>query len=158
MPTHRIAWLIASLLTLAALTLFYRATTVPTDAVVTVEWTTASELDTAGFNVYRAENPEGPFVRVNDHLIPASPDPLIGGSYVFTDTDVAAGHTYYYQLEDVETSGTTTRHGPVEVMAEGGRRVEMLLAAGVMGVVVLGLGAVGWRGLRRQRMAERISE
>jgi len=149
MPTHRITWLIASLLTLAALTLFYRATTAPTDAVVTVEWTTASELDTAGFNVYRAENPEGPFVRVNDHLIPASPDPLIGGSYTFTDTDVVAGHIYYYQLEDVETGGATTRHGPVEVMAEGGRRVEMLLAAMLMGIATLGLAFVGLRFRRR---------
>jgi hypothetical protein len=86
-------------------------------AVVLVEWATESEVDTAGFNLYRSDSPEGPFIRLNDHLIPASPDPLVGGSYVFTDTDVVAGRTYHYQLEDVELDGTGTRHGPIEAMA-----------------------------------------
>lgn len=86
-------------------------------SVVLVEWATESEVDTAGFNIYRSESSDGPFICINDHLIPASPDPLVGGSYVFTDTDVVAGRTYYYQLEDVEFDGTSTRHGPIEAKA-----------------------------------------
>jgi len=136
-PTHRIAWLITALLALAGLALGYHAYTGRAAATVVVEWSTASELDTAGFNLYRSERPEDPFVRVNDELIPASPDPLLGGSYSFTDTDVVAGHTYYYQLEDVETSSTTTRHGPIEVRAEGGARTDMLLAAALSGAAVV---------------------
>jgi hypothetical protein len=50
MTTHRIAWLITALLALAGLTLGYRAYARRAEATVVVEWSTASELDTAGFN------------------------------------------------------------------------------------------------------------
>jgi hypothetical protein len=142
MPIRRGGWLICGLLALAGVALGYRARTGPSEAVVIVEWTTASEVDTAGFNLYRGEDPNGPFTRINAHLIHASPDPLLGGSYVFTDTDVVAGRTYYYQLEDLEFDGTSTRHGPIEVRAEGGGRAEMRLAVALIGGALLGLGAV----------------
>jgi hypothetical protein len=139
-------WLVSALLALTALVLGYRALTAGADAVVIVEWTTASELDTAGFNLYRSDNPEGPFIRVNERLIPASMDPLIGGSYVYTDTNVVAGRTYYYQLEDVEVTGKATRHGPIAVKAEGGRTTEMLLAGVLLGLAALCLAAsLRWR-------------
>ena len=146
MSTHRIAWLTCGLLVLAGLGLAYWARTATTDATVIVEWSTASELDTAGFNLYRSDSPTGPFACINDHLIPASPDPLIGGSYVFTDTGVVAGHTYYYQLEDVETSGMTTQHGPIEVKAKAGARTEMLITTGLATAALLGSGMLLLRG------------
>ncbi|HEY65208.1 MAG TPA: hypothetical protein G4O02_11620, partial [Caldilineae bacterium] len=87
-------------------------------APIVVEWSTETEVNTVGFNLYRAESPDGPFEKINKELIPASPDPLAGGHYVYTDTNVIAGRTYYYQLEDVESTGATTRHGPIVVRAE----------------------------------------
>ncbi len=86
---------------------------------VVVDWSTATELDTAGFNLYRAESPDGPFVQANDTLLPSSPDPLTGGEYTFTDTSVAPGITYFYQLEEVEYNGATQRFDPIQVDAEG---------------------------------------
>jgi hypothetical protein len=53
-----------------------------------------------------------------------------------------AGRTYYYQLEDVETGGTMTRHGPIAVKAEGRGRTGMLLAVALMAGALLGLGAL----------------
>jgi hypothetical protein len=134
---------------MAALALGYWAWTVRTAATVIVEWTTASELNTAGFNLYRRDSPDGPFTRLNEHLIPASPDPLIGGSYAFTDTNVVAGRTYYYQLEDVETSGATTRHGPIAAKAEGGGQITLLALALLAGAAI-GLGIMGLSSFRRQ--------
>ena len=52
---------------------------------VVVEWTTASELDTVGFNIYRSEIRDGEFVQVNSSLIPAASDPLTGSSYDYED-------------------------------------------------------------------------
>jgi len=150
MSIRRLTGLIIGLLVLATLVCAYWAKTTPTAATVIVEWSTASELDTAGFNLYRSDSPDGSFTRLNEHLIPASPDPLVGGSYAFTDTNVVAGRTYYYQLEDVETGGATTRHGPVAAKAEGGGQVIILALALLIGAM-LGLGVViGWRGFRRQ--------
>ncbi len=90
----------------------------PAASVVVVEWTTESEVDMAGFNLYRSDSPAGPYVKVNATLIPGALDPLLGGKYAYTDTNVVAGRTYYYKLEDVELDGTTTLHGPIEVVAE----------------------------------------
>ncbi|MGQ9491610.1 MAG: hypothetical protein ACUVR4_00790 [Anaerolineae bacterium] len=48
-------------------------------APVRIEWRTETEINTAGFNLYRSESPAGPFdVKVNDQLIPPAADPLTG--------------------------------------------------------------------------------
>lgn len=109
-----------------------------TPARVVVEWTTATEINTAGFNLYRGERAEGPFAKVNVELVAASPDPLVGGKYRYEDTTVAPGQTYYYELEDVEYGGTTTRHGPIVITAPGG------FGAVELGAVALSAGALAW--------------
>ena len=101
---------------------------------VTVEWSTASELNTAGFNLYRGDSPTGPYVRVNAELIPASTDPLIGGAYIFTDTQVAPGRTYYYRLEEVETNGATSEQGVVTVTAVNNLTLMVIVVA--VGILV----------------------
>lgn len=116
-----------------------------TNAVITVDWTTASELNTAGFNLYRSEAKDGTYTRLNTDMIPGSTDPLTGGSYTFTDTKVIAGHTYYYQLEDIETSGTATRHDPYEVTARANLGASLYVAIGLISVAII-LGAVGLAG------------
>jgi hypothetical protein len=118
MTSRRLTLIITIALILAALTLF--VVNAATPPVVTVEWSTASELNTAGFNLARGDNRAGPFMRLNAEVIPASPDPLVGGAYIYTDTQVVAGQTYYYQLEEVETTGSTSVQGVVAVTASGG--------------------------------------
>lgn len=76
---------------------------------IIIRWSTETEVNTAGFNVYRAFDQDGPWEKVNPRLIPGSPDPLRGGSYVFTDTNVIAGVTYWYELEEIELSGRALR-------------------------------------------------
>ena len=86
---------------------------------VLVEWTTASELDTAGFNLHRGDSQEGPFTQINADLIPASEDPLTGSSYHYEDQPVQPGRVYYYRLEEVELDGSSNIFGPILVQAEG---------------------------------------
>ena len=124
----------------------------PATSVVIVEWTTESEVDTAGFNVYRSESAEGPYIQVNRELIPSSPDPILGGHYAYTDTDVVPGRVYFYQLEDVELDGASTCHGPIEVVARAGRpsAFENLAASWPLAVLIAIL-ALGGAILARQR-------
>jgi hypothetical protein len=80
---------------------------------VTLNWQTASELDTEGFNVWRSQSQDGPYIQVNASLIAARGNADTGASYEYTDTDVEQDVTYFYKLEDVDGSGISTYHGPV---------------------------------------------
>jgi hypothetical protein len=105
---------------------------------VRVEWSTESEVNTAGFNLYRGESPKGPFdVKVNEQLIPPSADPLLGGEYRFADKSARPGKTYYYQLQEIEKSGAANFYGPVESRSSGLDWRHALILGGLGGLVVL---------------------
>jgi hypothetical protein len=110
--------------------------------VITVEWSTASELNTAGFNIYRSLNPDDPGMRLNAAPIPASPDPLVGGSYVYTDTAVTPGQTYYYHLEEVEMDGSLSVQGVVSATASAGPAPLLPLAGLFLLVAILAVGLI----------------
>jgi hypothetical protein len=81
---------------------------------VLLEWETVSEVNNLGFYLHRADAAEGARTRLNGALIPsASPGSQAGAVYNLLDTQVMPGITYYYWLEDVDTSGMSTMHGPV---------------------------------------------
>jgi hypothetical protein len=79
---------------------------------VTLVWSTASEIDTAGYNLYRAEAENGNFIKINNSLIPAQGTSTQGANYEFIDTNVQNRKTYYYKLEDIDLNGVSTFHGP----------------------------------------------
>jgi hypothetical protein len=89
-------------------------------ARIFLKWETASESDTAGFNIYRSESPEGPFddnSKINSALIPAKGSVTEGAAYKFVDWKVEKNKTYYYKLGDVDISGKLEQHGPVSAKA-----------------------------------------
>jgi hypothetical protein len=106
-------------------------------APVRVEWTTETEMNTAGFNLYRGESADGPFdVKVNQQLIPPAADPLTGGKYQYVDKTAKAGVTYYYRLEEVERTGSVNTFGPISVRAGGLEWWHVLVLVGLAAVVV----------------------
>lgn len=96
-------------------------------ATIKIEWSTGSEVDTAGYNVYRSDRHEDGFVRINSSMIPVSQEPLMGGNYSLTDENLTPGQKYYYILEDIGMNGLATRQGPIEIEAKGGGILELLL-------------------------------
>jgi hypothetical protein len=83
------------------------------DGAVDLFWQTGSELSNLGFNLYRAPSADGPFERITAALIPGLGNSPEGARYSYRDAGLSNGTTYFYQLEDVETTGRTERHGPV---------------------------------------------
>lgn len=119
---------------------------------VTIAWQTASEVDTMGFNLLRAQDSsEGPFRPINAELIPAKGDPLTGAEYRVEDGNVEPGRLYFYQIEEVEWSGAQERY-PEVVQARAGVPRSWLLAEGAL-LTLLGCGLVylQTRQLRRSR-------
>lgn len=134
-----VAWVVFGLVLIASAGLVGYGWQLSRQASVVVEWSTASELDTVGFNVYRGERAEGPFDLITSQLIPSSADPLVGGEYSYVDRGVVPGHTYFYLLEDISSNGVGGRHGPIEVVAQAGGMVELALGGILLGVALFGL-------------------
>ncbi|MCB0256721.1 MAG: hypothetical protein KDI55_23625, partial [Anaerolineae bacterium] len=87
---------------------------------VLVTWETVSELENSGFNLYRTETTDPPSAADLLAFVPSQgPGSAQGFFYSHDDYDVAAGHAYWYWLEDVDFSGITTMHGPVSVVFTG---------------------------------------
>ncbi len=106
-------------------------------APVRVTWKTESEMNTAGFNLYRGTSPEGPFdTKVNQELIPPSSDPLTGKEYAYVDQSAQAGVTYYYELQEVERNGAANRFGPISVRAGGLQWPHIVLLGGLAALVL----------------------
>ena len=83
---------------------------IPSDEKVILQWKTETEAGNAGFNVWRADN----FVKVNNAVIPALGSAVSGSDYDFVDQWVLNGKRYFYLLEDIDTNGISTFHGPVK--------------------------------------------
>lgn len=104
---------------------------------ITIDWSTASEMDIAGFNIYRGTSSTGPFERINPVLILAASDPLVGADYTYKDLGVRAGKIYYYNLEEIKLDSTASIQGQIAVAARHGGFWEglaavLLLFAGIL--------------------------
>jgi len=107
--THTGSWEVVCDPTLVNLSFFIA---IPSNGKVVVQWSTASEMDSAGFNIYRSETEIGSYIKTNSSLIPAQGSSTQGASYEFIDTKVKNRKTYYYKLEDIDLNGVSTFHGP----------------------------------------------
>jgi predicted phosphodiesterase len=92
------------------------------DQAVLLTWDTANELNILGFDLYRAEQVDGPLQLLTESPIPSqgSGDPA-GNHYDYLDKGVAPARRYYYWLDVVDVYGGITRHGPVVVLASPSR-------------------------------------
>jgi Peptidase family C25 len=83
------------------------------DRSIELQWKTASELHNLGFHLYRATAERGPYTRLTDGPIAGLGSSPSGADYRYVDSPLSNQTTYFYQLEDIDTSGKTQRHGPV---------------------------------------------
>ena len=85
------------------------------NSFVSINWSTASEVDINGFNIYRSENDEISYAKkVNDELIPGT-NTTQTQEYRYYDEDILlqniqAGDEFWYWLEIVELNGLSNVH------------------------------------------------
>ncbi len=87
-----------------------------------VSWKVASEIQNAGFNLYRgvteddAPPADEDYTRINEKRIPGRGNASSEKEYTFLDDQLPSrGQTVWYKLEDVNYNGKVTTHGPVKV-------------------------------------------
>ena len=85
---------------------------------VLLTWKTGSETENLGFHVYRSESENGEFVRVNTELIPGAGNSAIEHTYIYVDSEIEAGKTYFYKLVDVDFKGNVAFHGPISLYVD----------------------------------------
>ena len=90
------------------------------DGRVVVDWETASEVGTAGFNLERWDEGTGQWIRVNPRMVPALFESVAGGSYSVVDDGAQPYAQLTYRLVEVETSGTLRTYGPYATAAQIG--------------------------------------
>ena len=84
---------------------------------VRVKWESATELDTMGYHIERADAPAGPWTQLNESLIGSrAPGSMLGAAYDHLDLAVEKGRTYYYRLVSIDTSGGASYYGPLTVV------------------------------------------
>ena len=106
-------------------------------APVVLTWETASEVGAAGFNVYRSPIDEDDFTQVNEELIPAQGDEMVGATYRFEDSDVKPGARYRYRIEEIELDGGTTVYPETVEVRAGLPRRWLRVEGGILIAVAL---------------------
>ena len=76
-----------------------------TDTGVILNWTTESEVDNAGFYIYRSETRDGEFKVANPSMIQGAGTTSERNTYTWTDTTAKSNTAYYYRIEDVSHAG-----------------------------------------------------
>ena len=100
-----------------------------------------SAPDLAGYRVYRASSPAGPFVQLGG---------LVSGT-TYTDRSVGAGATYYYRVTAVDLRDLESGPSSVVPAVLPGAEADWLPVIAATGVIVVAVLAVWFLLLRRRR-------
>lgn len=82
-----------------------------------LSWTTQSESNNLGWNVYRSETEEvEDYMQINEDMIEGAGTTIEQTDYTFADqNEVTPNSSYWYWIESLDYGGTTTLHGPVRI-------------------------------------------
>jgi hypothetical protein len=78
-----------------------------------IRWSTASEVENFGYDVFRGPTEEGPFERVNDRPIPGHGTTDVPQQYEYRDASIAANTAYWYYVESISLQGEREKFTPV---------------------------------------------
>jgi len=97
--------------------LSYFAATLTAENFVNIAWTTQTETNMNGFNIYRNDS-DNLASAIQIAYIPAT-NTSTTQNYKHIDREVENGNTYYYWLECVETNGESIFNGSSPVYVDG---------------------------------------
>jgi len=78
-----------------------------------IKWSTASEVDNFGYDVYRADQEDGPFTRLTATPLPGAGTSDEVHKYQYVDTTIDPTREYYYYVESISLAGVREKFTPV---------------------------------------------
>jgi len=94
-----------------------KATASARDGIV-LTWTTESEVNNAGFYVWRSESENGRYQKLSAVLISGQGNSSSKTGYHFSDPTAKPGKIYWYKIEAVSSNGESEFHGPISVSSQ----------------------------------------
>jgi hypothetical protein len=88
-----------------------------------LKWSTASEVDNFGFDIYRSTSEEGPFERLTVQPIPGAGTVDEPRYYEYKDTAIDPGVDYYYYVESISVDGIRETFSPIIRAPAKGQKV-----------------------------------
>ena len=88
-------------------------TEAPETPANTLRWTTASEVDNFGFDVFRSDTEDGEFVCITADPIAGAGTVDVPTDYEFVDEAINPRQEYFYYVESISMSGGRERFTPV---------------------------------------------
>jgi hypothetical protein len=85
-----------------------------------LHWETKSEVESAGFNIFRSEQSDTGFVKLNKEPVPSAKWSARVRKYEYFDNTIDPCKSYYYYIDGISTNGEsmrvseTMRAGPKE--------------------------------------------
>ncbi len=79
----------------------------------TLRWTTASEVDNFGFDIYRGTSEDGPFERMTAQPLPGAGTVDEPQDYVWYDEDIDPARDYWYYIESISIDNVRERFSPI---------------------------------------------
>lgn len=78
-----------------------------------LKWSTASEVDNFGFDIYRSTAEDGPFDRLTLKPIPGAGTVDEPRYYEYKDTAIDPGVEYFYYVESISVDGIRETFSPI---------------------------------------------
>lgn len=78
----------------------------------TLRWSTASEVENLGFDIYRAEQADGPFTRINARPVAGAGTSDEPQQYSYVDDTIDPTRRYFYYIESIALDGTREKFTP----------------------------------------------
>jgi len=82
-------------------------------APIVIRWTTQSEENTFGYDVFRGPTRSGPYRRINAETILGVGTTDLPQRYAYSDNTIEPGKAYWYYVESVSLSGERVQLTPV---------------------------------------------
>jgi hypothetical protein len=79
----------------------------------TIKWSTASEVENFGYDVFRGDKEEGPFTRLNAKTIAGAGTVDEPRAYQYVDASIEPGKAYWYYVESISLAGVREKFTPV---------------------------------------------